>query len=98
MSDENYDADSELDSVKSVKLLRTPIGSLGEESESVNPIEVIHVSAEEFEEMWNAPSQTEVYKLALESVFRWTLRRDELSDAEIVRAIKKVTMVALGDI
>ncbi len=37
------------------------------------------------------------YKLALESVFRWTLRRDELSDAAIVKAIKLVTTTALED-
>lgn len=38
------------------------------------------------------------YRLALESIFRWTLRRDELTDAEIVRAIKKVSIVALEDV
>lgn len=38
------------------------------------------------------------YRLALESIFRWTLRRDELTDAEIVRAIKKVSLVALEDV
>lgn len=40
----------------------------------------------------------EQYQFALESIFRWTLRRDELTDAEIVRAIKKVAMVALEDV
>lgn len=40
----------------------------------------------------------EQYKLALESVFRWTLRRDELNDAQIVLAIKKVAKVALEDV
>jgi hypothetical protein len=39
----------------------------------------------------------EQFRFALESIFRWTLRRDELTDAEIVRAIKKVAMVALED-
>lgn len=41
--------------------------------------------------------RTDTYRLALESIFRWTLRRDELSDTEIVRAIKRVTTVALED-
>lgn len=40
----------------------------------------------------------EQYRFALESIFRWTLRRDELTDAEIVRSIKKVALVALEDI
>lgn len=39
--------------------------------------------------------KTDTYRLALESIFRWTVRRDELSDAEIVRAIKKVAVSAL---
>lgn len=40
----------------------------------------------------------ETYQLALESVFRWTLMRDELSDTQIVKAIKQVAMVALKDV
>jgi hypothetical protein len=40
----------------------------------------------------------EQYRFALESIFRWTLRRDELSDANIVRAIKRVAMVTLEDV
>lgn len=41
--------------------------------------------------------RTDTHRLALESIFRWTLRRDELSDTEIVRAIKRVTTAALDD-
>ena len=40
----------------------------------------------------------ETYRLALESVFRWTLRRDELDDAQIVLAIKRVAKAALENI
>lgn len=40
----------------------------------------------------------EQYRFALESVFRWTLRRDDFTDTEIVKAIKKVSMVALEDV
>lgn len=43
-------------------------------------------------------SRVEIYRLALESVFRWTLRRDELDDSQIVLAIKRVAMYALEDI
>lgn len=39
----------------------------------------------------------EQYKLALESIFRWTLRRDELDDSQIVLAIKRVAKYALKD-
>lgn len=39
----------------------------------------------------------ETYRLALESVFRWTLRRDELDDAQIVLAIKRVAKYALQE-
>jgi hypothetical protein len=65
--------------------------------EEPKPIKIVKLSPEEFEEMWNAHISGENYRIALESIFRWTLRRDELTDAEIVRAIKKVVMVALGD-
>lgn len=37
----------------------------------------------------------ETYELALDSIFRWTLRRDELTDSEIVLAIKRVAKTAL---
>lgn len=40
----------------------------------------------------------EKYRLALESVFRWTLRRDELNDSQIVLAIKRVAKYALEDV
>ena len=40
----------------------------------------------------------EQYRFALESIFRWTLRRDELTDTQIVRAIKKVVLAALEDV
>lgn len=39
--------------------------------------------------------EEETYRLALESIFRWCLRRDELNDAQIVLAIKKVAKAAL---
>lgn len=42
-------------------------------------------------------SAEETYKLALESIFRWTLRRDELDDSQIVLAIKRVAKYALQD-
>jgi hypothetical protein len=37
----------------------------------------------------------ETYRLALESIFRWTVRRDELDDSQIVLAIKRVAKYAL---
>lgn len=40
----------------------------------------------------------EQYRLALESIFRWTLRRDELNDSQIVLAIKRVAKYALEDV
>ncbi len=43
-------------------------------------------------------SAEETYKLALESIFRWTLRRDELNDDQIVLAIKRVAKYALEDV
>lgn len=43
-------------------------------------------------------SQVEIYRLALESIFRWTLRRDELDDSQIVLAIKRVAYYALEDV
>ena len=39
----------------------------------------------------------ETYRLALESIFRWTLRRDEINDDQIVLAIKRVAKYALKD-
>lgn len=50
---------------------------------------------EDYEESF---SEVEIYRLALESIFRWTLRRDELSDAHIVKSIKRVAMYALEDV
>lgn len=47
---------------------------------------------DQFEEVF---SEVETYRLALESIFRWTLRRDELNDGQIVLAIKRVAMYAL---
>lgn len=43
-------------------------------------------------------SPEETYRLALESIFRWTLRRDELNDDQIVLAIKRVAKYALEDV
>jgi hypothetical protein len=43
-------------------------------------------------------SVEETYRLALESIFRWTLRRDELNDSQIVLAIKRVAKYALEDV
>lgn len=43
-------------------------------------------------------SVEETYRLALESIFRWTLRRDELNDDQIVLAIKRVAKYALEDV
>lgn len=43
-------------------------------------------------------SAEETYRLALESIFRWTLRRDELNDSQIVLAIKRVAKYALEDV
>ena len=40
-------------------------------------------------------SAEETYRLALESIFRWTLRRDELDDSQIVLAVKRVAKAAL---
>lgn len=40
----------------------------------------------------------ETYRLALESIFRWTLRRDELNDDQIVLAIKRVAKAALQEV
>ena len=43
-------------------------------------------------------SLEEIYRLALESIFRWTLRRDEINDDKIVLAIKRVVKYALEDV
>ncbi len=43
-------------------------------------------------------SPQDQYQLALESIFRWTLRRDELDDSQIVLAIKRVAKYALEDV
>lgn len=40
----------------------------------------------------------ETYRLALQSILRWTNRRDRQDDAEIVLAIKKVAKTALGKV
>lgn len=39
----------------------------------------------------------EAYRLALESVFRWSWRTDELEPMDVVRAIRKVTIAALKE-
>ena len=43
-------------------------------------------------------TKEEQYQIALESIFRWTLRRDEYTDAQIIKAIKKVALVSLEDV
>lgn len=43
-------------------------------------------------------TEVEIYRLALESIFRWTLRRDELNDDQIVLAIKRVAKYALESV
>lgn len=40
-------------------------------------------------------SSEEQYRLALESVYRWTWRTDELEPMDIIRAIRKVVDTAL---
>lgn len=35
-------------------------------------------------------------KLALDSIIRWTFRRDEYTDPELIRIIRKVASTALG--
>ena len=37
----------------------------------------------------------ETYRLALESVYRWAMRTDEIDPMEIIRAIRTVTKTAL---
>jgi hypothetical protein len=59
--------------------------------EEMNLIRIVDLTDGEF-------TLEENYQLALESIFRWTLRRDEFSDAQLIKYIKKVAMVALGDI
>lgn len=50
------------------------------------------------EELEEDFSSEEIYRLALESIFRWTLRRDELDDSQIVLAIKRVAYYALENV
>lgn len=50
------------------------------------------------EEVFRDFTTEENYQWALESIFRWTLRRDELSDSQIVLAIKRVAKAALENV
>lgn len=51
-----------------------------------------------FDFVENEDTLEETYRLALESIFRWTLRRDELDDSQIVLAIKRVAKYALQEV
>ena len=42
-------------------------------------------------------SEEEKLELALESVYRWLLRTDELDPMDIIRATRKVVKTALAD-
>lgn len=59
---------------------------------------IFRVSQDEMDELMEMTSPLEQYQLALESIFRWTLRRDELNDSQIVLAIKRVAKYALEDV
>lgn len=63
-----------------------------------NLIHLVRVPQDELEELWETTTPLEQYQLALESIFRWTLRRDELNDSQIVLAIKRVAKYALEDV
>lgn len=39
----------------------------------------------------------ETYRLALESIYRWSWRTDELEPMDIIRAIKRVAETVLKD-
>jgi len=68
------------------------------DAESDNVIQIFRVPKDEFDELLEGFSPSEKYRLALESIFRWTLRRDELNDDQIVLAIKRVAKYALEDV
>lgn len=50
------------------------------------------------EELEEDFTEVEIYRLALESIYRWTVRRDELNDDQIVLAIKRVAYYALENV
>lgn len=60
----------------------------------IAPVEILTV----FDTVDGDFTLEEKYRLALESIFRWTLRRDEYSDAQLVKITKKVALVALEDL
>lgn len=68
-----------------------------EEMNNVLPM-VFKVPVDEMDEIFDSFSPSEKYLLALESIFRWTLRRDELDDSQIVLAIKRVAKYAIEDV
>lgn len=70
---------------------------LMDETDNVVPM-VFKVPQEDMQELMEMTSPSEQYRLALESIFRWTLRRDELNDSQIVLAIKRVAKYALEDV
>lgn len=59
---------------------------------------IFKVPQDEFDELFESFSPAEKYLLALESIYRWTLRRDELDDSQIVLAIKRVAKYAIEDV
>lgn len=67
------------------------------ETNDVVPL-IFKVPQDDMQELMEMTSPSEQYRLALESIFRWTLRRDELSDSQIVLAIKRVAKYALEDV
>jgi hypothetical protein len=68
-----------------------------DETDNVIPL-IFKVPQDEMNELMEMTSPSEQYRLALESIFRWTLRRDELNDSQIVLAIKRVAKYALEDV
>lgn len=66
--------------------------------ETDNVIQIFKIPQDEFDELFEGFSPAEKYLLALESIFRWTLRRDELDDSQIVLAIKRVAKYAIEDV
>lgn len=63
-----------------------------------NVIDIFRVPQDESDDLFDGFSPAEKYLLALESIYRWTLRRDELNDDQIVLAIKRVAKYALEDV
>lgn len=68
-----------------------------DEMNNVIPL-ILRVPQDDMDELMEMTSPSEQYRLALESIFRWTLRRDELNDGQIVLAIKRVAKYALEDV